>query len=389
MNSVTIRVHAGKHDRAHTPIRFELPRDLELPDGELVLRGADGATSPLQVVRSDEGRAAYAIVAGLPAGSAADMTVERGDSGAGGAGVAIKDREGGGGLDVFQDGALQTSYRVAGPNGARLARPYWFPLNGPGGVRVTRAFPMEQDVPGETRDHPHHRSLWVAYGEVNDVDNWSEQQAHGHTVHERFERVVSGPVVGALTALAHWTDAAGTPLLRERTTSRFYRQPEGFRAIDVTVALTALDVPVTFGDTKEGGLISVRVATSMDGNAGGTIRNSYGGIGEAETWGKRAEWCDYYGEVEGRTVGIAIYDHPTNFRAPTYWHVRDYGLMTTNVFGGEAFTGNPALNGRYTLGAGRGLTFRYRLVVHAGTTEEAGVAERYHDFVNPAVVTVA
>lgn len=386
MDTVTVRIQAGRHDRQHTPIQFELPAGAGVDGGALALRGAEGAAIPLQVEQSGASRVAHAILPRLAAGEERSFRVEEARGGEPAGGVAIDQRQGG--LDVLQDGALQTSYVVAAPGGERLARPYCFPLVGPGGTRVTRAFPMEPDVAGETRDHPHHRSLWVAYGEVNEVDNWSEQRSHGYTVHERFERVVAGPVLGGFAALARWTDHEGAPLLRERRTMRFYRQPDACRAIDLTVELTALDSPVTFGDTKEGGLVAVRVATSMDGKAGGTIRNSYGGIGEAETWGKRAEWCDYYGPVGGRTVGIAIFDHPSNFRAPTYWHVRDYGLMATNVFGGEAFTGDPALNGRYTLPAGATLAFRYRLVVHGGTTEEASIAERYHDFINPPTVAL-
>src|SRR5690348_8146043 len=41
------------------------------------------------------------------------------------------------------------------------ARPYYYPLLGPGGLAMSRKWPME-DVPNEEHDHPHHRSLWFA-----------------------------------------------------------------------------------------------------------------------------------------------------------------------------------------------------------------------------------
>jgi hypothetical protein len=124
----------------------------------------------------------------------------------------------------------------------------------------------------------------------------------------------------------------------------------------------------------------------MDVPLGGRITNSFGGIDEGETWGKRAHWCDYTGPVDGKVVGITVFDHPTNFRHPTYWHVRNYGLMTANPFGVSYFTNNKANDGSHEVPANERFTFRYRLLVHKGTAEEASVAEHYHDYVNPPVI---
>jgi hypothetical protein len=80
------------------------------------------------------------------------------------------------------------------------------------------------------------------------------------------------------------------------------------------------DKDVVFGDTKEGGLLSLRVAGTMQVTVAGKMENSFGGINESEIWGKRAHWCDYSGPVENRWVGVALFDHPKNLRHPTYWH---------------------------------------------------------------------
>ena len=38
----------------------------------------------------------------------------------------------------------------------------------------------------------------------------------------------------------------------------------------------------------------------------------------AQRWGRRAEWIDYHGpDAQGKTVGIALFDHPANPRYPT------------------------------------------------------------------------
>ena len=62
--------------------------------------------------------------------------------------------------------------------------------------------------------------------------------------------------------------------------------------------------------------------------------------------------------------GVAIFDHPTSFRYPTWWHVRDYGLMTANPFGLSHFVDKTA-DGSYVLAAGGRIRFRYRVLVHA------------------------
>ena len=113
------------------------------------------------------------------------------------------------------------------------------------------------------------------------------------------------------------------------------------RILDIAVTFHATEGPVRFGDTKEGAMLSVRVASSMDADADGTIENAYGGRGETECFGKRAQWMDYAGPVDGNTVGVAVFDHPSSFRYPTYWHMRNYGLMHANPFAWREFPGTP------------------------------------------------
>ena len=286
-------------------------------------------------------------------------------------------------LDVYIDGRLFTSYYF----GAQWHRPYLHPLVGPYGDPVTRGFPMIENVPGETSDHLWHRGLYSAYGEVNGIDNWTEGEGRGHTVHREFEALESGPVYARAAALSDWT----TPdrrkaLLGERRDMRFYRLPKA-NLIDIDLTLTAGEEDVLFGDTKEGGLIALRVASSMDVLRGGRMENSLGGVNEGDLWGKRAAWCDYSGPVKGKTVGVAVLDHPQSFRHPAYWHARDYGLLTTNPFAVSTFEGGGP-SGEYLLPAGESLLFRYRVYVHAGGAAEAGVAEHGRLYADPPAVLV-
>ena len=91
--------------------------------------------------------------------------------------------------------------------------------------------------------------------------------------------------------------------------------------------------------------------------------------------------------MNNKTVGVAYFDHPKNFRHPTYWHARDYGLRTANPFGLSYFEGK-GYNGDYTLPAGESLRFRYRVYIHKGDVVEGKVSEKYHNYVNPPKVQV-
>lgn len=264
-------------------------------------------------------------------------------------------------------------------------RPFLWPVHGPDQKRLTRAFPMEE-VAGEELDHKHHRSLWTAYGEVNGADDWSEEYGHAVIRHQQFDSKSEGPVYAGFTAINIWYSNTEKPLLNEIRTVRLFNAGPDFRLLDYSVHLMAAYGPVEFGDTKEAGIISFRVASSMDGVRGGVIENAQGGKGEKACWGKRSDWCDYSGLVDGDTYGIAVLNHPANTNGAPRWHARDYGLMTSNPFANGSFTGGDLTP--FKLGQGERADFRYRVVLHRGDAEAAQIADFYQSFTTPPVAKV-
>ena len=79
-------------------------------------------------------------------------------------------------------------------------------------------------------------------------------------------------------------------------------------------------------------------------------------------------------------MGVAIFDHPSNPRHPTWWHARTYGLITANPFGLHNFERKGRGAGNMTIEAGKSVTFRYRFLFHSGDVKEAKIAERYEQF---------
>ncbi|HOL22182.1 MAG TPA: PmoA family protein [bacterium] len=291
--------------------------------------------------------------------------------------VKLSDNKKEGIVDVFINEQLFTSYNYS----EKVVRPYLFPVVGPEGKVVLRT-PASEGNP-EKLDHIHHRGIWVAHGDVNGTDNWSELPGHGRTVHQMFIEIISGPVFGKIHALSNWVSNKGTKILEEERIIVFYNLPRESRIIDQRLILRASEKEVVFKDTKESGLLSIRVNPVMEERAGGFMVNSYGAKGEAECWGKRAEWCDYCGEIEGTRCGIAVFDYPHNFRYPTWWHIRNYGLYTANFFGLSDFTGDKSISGTYILPYRNELKLYHRIYIHSGYTEEAKVADRYLNFIYP------
>jgi hypothetical protein len=294
---------------------------------------------------------AGSLVSALPC--AAEVTAEKTDRG-----VVVK-----------IDGAMFTEYLTRCGT-----KPVLWPILGPTGKPMTRAYPMGE-APGERKDHVHQRSLWFTHGSVGGVNFWDEvSKGHGSIAHRKFVKVDSGPQA-VIVAENDWLAADGKRVCEDVRTLTFGRDGPT-RWIDFDLVLKASDAAVAFGDTKEGAF-GVRIAETIkvDAKLGGRIVNSEGQI-DAKAWGQRAAWVDYYGPVEGQTVGIAILNHPSSFRFPTWWHVRSYGLFAANPFGVKDFTGGKG-DGNHTLPQGESLRLRYRLLFHKGDEKEGRVAETF------------
>ena len=90
--------------------------------------------------------------------------------------------------------------------------------------------------------------------------------------------------------------------------------------------------------------------------------------------------------VAGATRGVAILNHPSSFRHPTTWHVRDYGLFAANPFGWHDF--KQPKRGDHDIPAGGSIRLAYRVVHHDGDAEAAGIARRFASFEAPPKVTI-
>ncbi len=163
-------------------------------------------------------------------------------------------------------------------------KPFFYPLVGPTGQSYTRAYPM-LSVSGEDRDHPHQRSCWFTFGNVNGIDFWSEGKNTG-TIRETLRTLaLGGPVLLRLETRDDWLGPDKRRICADVRTATFY-WTERTRIIDFEFKVCASDGPVEFRDTKEG-MFGVRVASSMDSakKPGGTITTAEG-LTDEQAWGR-------------------------------------------------------------------------------------------------------
>ena len=293
--------------------------------------------------------------------------------------------------------------------GDGATKPYCYPVLASDGTPMTRNFPMKK-VEGEDTDHPWHRSLYFGHSIVNGVDFWNESggdtgkspSAKGHTAHDKLLETTSGNV-GVLRTSDRWVAPDGKVICTDDRIIRFHSTADA-RMIDYEVTLHApTNEPVVMGDNKDG-TMAIRLAqwmtmphksqggganitgasndvASANAISAGHIVNCIGSR-DGDAWGKRADWCDYYSVLGGKTYGVAIFDHPKNIRHPTWWQVRDYGLFGANPFGKHDYENlkDQPHAGDYTIPAGGSLTLRYRFYFHNGDEQAAKIAERYTDY---------
>ncbi|WP_213805660.1 PmoA family protein [Granulicella sp. dw_53] len=323
-------------------------------------------------------------------------------------GIQVTPHESSQRVDVTIDGEPFTAYVWP----STLKKPTLYPLIAPGGVEITRGYPLAPRE-GERTDHPHHAGLWFNYGNVDNFDFWNNSDAikpedrgkMGTIHHKKIVSSKSGHDSAELVVDSLWTNGAGQDVITQTTRYVFsrHRDPTGkeVRAIDEIVTLHALQTLV-FHDDKEG-MLGLRVAHFLESadEKGGTFTDASGrptavqasnvpgangvyltseGIKGGAVWATRGRWCLLTGtDDKQRTVTVSILDHPNNVNYPTYWHARGYGLFAANPLGQHIFDPKAA-QFDYTLKANQSVTFRYRILLQAGTPTPADLNQEADTF---------
>jgi hypothetical protein len=250
----------------------------------------------------------------------------------------------------------------------KVTRPYFMHWHAPDGFLLTRRFPPVEGLDATDHDTMH-PGIWLSFSGLSRADYWRNK------VPTDFDGFTEQPF--AREGLAGWSfrnryPITSGPRVTEECVIRFIEHPKGTLLIWDSEFST--DGDVVFEDLEEMGL-GIRLATTLTVKKGGILRNSLGGENEKGVWGKQADWLDYSRVVGGTRHGILLVPHRDNPRR-SYFHARDYGMMTANPFGTKSFTNEG--DGSYKLSAGKTLRLRFGLFAYAGEIDPATIEKEYH-----------
>ena len=371
-----LSIAAGAHERVATLVTLQLPE--AIARGPWSLATATGQRLAVQV---DDQHHGYLRIPRLAAGATLAGRLE--PVAADGAPSVLWQRSGDTLAARCGDRQLARYVGGAGTLPAGVAEVYrrggyLTDLVTAGGVLVTDDYPP---------NHLHHHGIWTAWtktrfaGRTPDFWNMGDRTGTVQAV------AIDGTWDGAWCAGLH---------ARHRYLSLGGAQPEAAidERWDAFVTAPLPDAPVTvdlaFTHTCSGAQPLVLTPYHY-GGLGVRGNRAWNGVGACRfltSAGQdrehgdesRARWCWMGGEVEGRTAGLLMLDHPQNFRAP-----EPVRLNPKEPF----FCYAPSQLGEWSIVPGTPLTLHYRIIAWDGAPDAAQFDRLWDDFAEPPLVTIA
>ena len=254
---------------------------------------------------------------------------------------------------------------------------YLHPVFSPAGVLLTDDYPP---------DHLHHHGLWAAWTrtefEGRSPDFWNVGDGTGTVEPTALDTVFSGPVFSGLRARHAYVDlSAPTPTkaLDETWAIRVYGEREdGIRLFDLEVVQTTGEgSELRLPEYRYGG-VGFRGHRQWNGEDNAEFLTAEG-LDRSNGHGTRANWCHIGGSVDGHVAGIAVLDHPENFRSP-----QPMRIHPTEPF----FNYAPSQLGDWSIEPGSPYTARYRFLTYDGEPDAELIDRLWNDFARPPVVSV-
>lgn len=376
--TLRITVSAGDVDRIHTPVAFAL----EDPFTHSALLDESGRRTPLQV--DPEGRYWF-ILDRLPRGASRSYTIVVSRDPTALEPVTVDIGPSDSSVTFSPGGDRLLSYRSAptdlpsanAPDPVFQRGGYIHPLYTPSGVLLTDDYPP---------NHLHHHGIWAAWTKTRyqgrTPDFWNMGDRTGTVEPVALDSVWSGPVFSGLRARHAYVDLSApspTRALDEEWLIRVFPVlQDGIRMFDLIVRQTTAGGDTLHLPEYRYGGVGFRGHRQWNGEEHAFFLTSEG-KDRSNGHATRARWCHIGGYVDGRLAGVAVLDHPENFRSP-----QPMRIHPNEPF----FNYAPSQLGDFSIAPDEVYTARYRFITYDGNPEAELIERLWNDFANPPVVNV-
>ena len=269
---------------------------------------------------------------------------------------------------INKDASLPIWRAVCDP---KEPKPYVYPLATVDGIELTANKPA---------DHIWHHSLWFAWKYINKINYWEPDKKTGLAAGRtniKSATLRRGDDFSARVELAiEYAPLGQPPVMRETRVMEFTApRADGSYAIDWDARFSVGDSEITLDRTPpkatSGGYAGLSLRFPK-GISGWSFLSSEDARSAAEGNGKTARWADFSGPTKtGSVAGIAMFDHPSNSRYPSPWYLNE----TLPYFSPAIIYHEPM-----TLEAGAKMRLRYRILVHKGAGDSAGLEREWKTF---------
>ncbi len=370
-----VSVAAGTHDRLETVVSFALP--VRFKGGAYALRDASGDLLPLQI---DSDRNASFVLPALKAGET--RTYQLITAGSNSVWTVTRRSDA---LDIKRVGLSVFTF-VTTPAGLPdknikpvfLRGGYIHPVFTPSGRLVTDDYPS---------DHYHHHGIWFAWTKTEfegaHPDFWNVGDGTGRVEFEAVDGVSNGAVYAGFKSRQRYvalTGAAPKVALNEQWDVRVYDvgrwANKPYFVFDIVATQQcASNSPLILEEYRYGGM-GVRGHRNWQDKSKVSFLTSEG-KGRLDGNATRARWVHMSGLVDNETVGIAVLDHPNNFRSP-----QPLRMHPDDPY----FNYAPSQLGRFEIKPGQKFVMRYRYIVADGPPDKAELDRLWTDYAVPPVV---
>lgn len=374
-----IELSLGKTDRDQSIIVIDLPEEVSWTNGKLELYNPENG-APIPVQKQDESAAVGIIDQAFSAGNNSQYLLRPAQDTEANMQASEDENE----LQLKAGDQAILTYNIATdcpPEGlpAYYCRSgYIHPLHSPSGAVVTDGFPV---------GHTHQHGLFFAW--VNTTfrgdftDFWNQQNETGTGAHRELTSTVSGPVFAGFTSNLQQISLKQGPVLDEEWNVSTYDLGK-YYVLDVVSTQTNITNDTLHINEYHYGGFGIRGSRlwnevdSLNFKSEAQFLTSEGKT-RAEANHSRPRWTAMYGETEQGIAGVAILDHPDNFRHPQ--PVRVHPTM-------PYFCLAPMVEGAFFIAPDETYVSKYRVVTFDGKPDAKALNELWADYADPVKVSL-